>query len=155
MKRKKALELDAINHSNKLCHPAHDDEHQQQATALQRQQQQDSNTQSSSSRNAHDRYAQIHTRTSCSRVQYNCNISGSGTLLLNHTHGAYKKKVKQEQKQRQAFRESNPRPHTLKECKLLSNHPLSYMITCHNYMYLQGLRMGTGIRLLRYHIGRQ
>ena len=25
MKRKKTLELDAISHSNKLCHPAHDD----------------------------------------------------------------------------------------------------------------------------------
>ena len=44
MKRNKTLGSDAINHSNKLCHPAHDDEQQQQAAALQRQQQQDSKT---------------------------------------------------------------------------------------------------------------
>ena len=41
------LESDAINHSNKLCHPAHDDEQQQQAAAMQRQRWHGSNTQSS------------------------------------------------------------------------------------------------------------
>ena len=52
MKGKKILESDAINHRNKLSHPARDDEQQQQqAAALQWQQQQDSNTQSRSSRN--------------------------------------------------------------------------------------------------------
>ena len=29
MKREKALEADAMNSSNKLCHPTHDDEQQQ------------------------------------------------------------------------------------------------------------------------------
>ena len=33
MKRKKTPELDTVNHGNKFCHPAHDDEHQQQASA--------------------------------------------------------------------------------------------------------------------------
>ena len=33
MKRNKTLESDAINHSKKYCHPAHDDEQQQHATA--------------------------------------------------------------------------------------------------------------------------
>ena len=32
MKRKKALESDAMNHSKIFCHPAHDDERQQQHT---------------------------------------------------------------------------------------------------------------------------
>ena len=34
----------------------------------------------------------------------------------------------------EALRESNLRPHTLKECKLPSKHPLSYMITQQNHM---------------------
>ena len=29
----KKLESDAMNHSNKICHPAHDDEQQQQSAA--------------------------------------------------------------------------------------------------------------------------
>ena len=33
MKRNKTLESDAVNHGNKFCHPAHDEEHQQQAAA--------------------------------------------------------------------------------------------------------------------------
>ena len=44
-------ESDAIYHSNRVRHSAHDDEQQQEAAALQLQQKQDSNTQSSSSRN--------------------------------------------------------------------------------------------------------
>ena len=71
--RKKTLESDPMNHSNKICHPAHDDEQQQL------QQQEYSNTQSSS--RTYGRYIQIHTRTSYSSVQYNYNLSGPGTLL--------------------------------------------------------------------------
>ena len=33
MKRNKTLGSNAINHSKKLCHPAHDDEQQQLAAA--------------------------------------------------------------------------------------------------------------------------
>ena len=44
MQRKKILESEAINHSYKLRHPAHDDKQQQQAAALHLQQQHDSNT---------------------------------------------------------------------------------------------------------------
>ena len=33
MKIKKTLESDAVNHGNKFCHPAHDDEQKQQAAA--------------------------------------------------------------------------------------------------------------------------
>ena len=33
MKRKKTMESDAMNHSNKYCHLAHNDEQQQQAAA--------------------------------------------------------------------------------------------------------------------------
>ena len=40
------------------------------------------------------------------------------------------------QKKRQALRESNLQPHTLKDCKLPCSHQLSYMITCQDYMYL-------------------
>ena len=33
MKRKKTLESDAVNHGNKCCHAAHDDEQHQQAAS--------------------------------------------------------------------------------------------------------------------------
>ena len=36
-KRKKTLESDAMDNSNKFCHPAHDDEQQQQAAAAEQQ----------------------------------------------------------------------------------------------------------------------
>ena len=80
MKRKKTMESDAINYSNKVRHPAHDDEQQQHCSC--------SNSRIATHRAAgiHDRYIQIRTRTSYSSVQlYNYIVSGSGTLLWNHT----------------------------------------------------------------------
>ena len=130
VKRRKTLESDAISHSNKLRHPAHDDEQQQQVAALQLQQQQGSNTQSSSSSSSSRITLRVYTntyyRTSYSSVQHNYNISGPGTLLWNDTRClliAKRDEKKTVHKIMEALRESNLRPHTLKECKLPSNYP--------------------------------
>ena len=98
---------------------------QQQAAALQLQQQQDNNTQSSSRNTWQVRTN--HTRTSYSSIQYNYHLPDPGTLLWNHTRCLTKKSWKNGTSKihMEALRESNLRPHTLKECNLPSNHQLS------------------------------
>ena len=87
MKRNKTLESDAINRSNKVRHPAHDDEQQQQAAALQLQQQQDSNTQSGS-RSLHDRHMQIRTRVIRGTAAYSIIITYQVQVPFRETtHG--------------------------------------------------------------------
>ena len=73
MKRKKTLEWDAVDHGNKLCHLAHDDEQQQQAAAA-------------AATAVLGMGIQVHTRTSCQNVRYyNKCRSGPGILLWNST----------------------------------------------------------------------
>ena len=99
-----------------------------------------SNTQSSSRNTGRCEHLQINfvRRTSAYSIVIRSNISGPGTLLWKHTRyptkEMEKKTVHQERKKRKAIRASNPRPHYLRDCKVLFNHPFSYMsrirLTC-------------------------
>ena len=83
MKRKKTLESDAISHSYKLRHPAHDGEQQQHCSC--------SNSRIATHRavaaEMYDGYIQTHTRVIRRTAAYSIVIilSGPGTLLWNHT----------------------------------------------------------------------
>ena len=83
MKRKKTLESDAVNHSNKIS-----TRHTWRTAAA------SSSSCSNSSITPHyteaGRSIRIHTRTLCSSVQFN--LSGPGTLLGNHTRCLRNKK---------------------------------------------------------------
>ena len=81
MKRRKTPVSDAMNHSNIFYHPAHDDEQQQQQHCYSIA----THYGAAAAKKAHGRYIQIHTRTSCSSIQYDYNLehlTKRGALLF-------------------------------------------------------------------------
>ena len=83
---KKTLESDATNHSNKFCHPAHDDEQQQL-----HQQQKINTLQRSSSRSTWQVYTNTYSYVVQQRTnstKYNDNLSGQSTRCET-VHGVY------------------------------------------------------------------
>ena len=88
----------------------------------------------------HGSYIQIHTRTLYSSLQYTYNLSGPGTLWRNHTRCLKKRDEKKtvlvhQKKNKTSTPEIEPPTSYSQGEHATFQHPLSYMITCHNYMY--------------------
>ena len=135
-----------MDHSNKLCHPAHDDEQQQQATCDSCCSDNSSIATRRAAAEIHGRYilrVQLHTRTSYSRVQLSsivtiCQVQ----VLCCETHTVPNQKSS-EYKNGNKKKESSPDiepsiSFSQGGCNLLLNHPFPYMtyLKIGIYLYL-------------------